>query len=54
MQLLKVIFTAVDERGESDRRQVANGNFIGGTILDDFGTQVGRLDCTQVLLVGFR
>jgi hypothetical protein len=53
VQLLEVVLSIVDERGQGERGQVADGDLVGGRVLDDFGTQVGRLDRSQVLLVRF-
>jgi len=52
VQLLEVVSTVCDEGWESKRRQVAHGGFIRGGVLDDLGAKIGRLDGTQVLLVG--
>ena len=41
-----------NELGQTDRGKVANGNLIGGGVLNNLGTEVGALDGTEVLLVG--
>lgn len=52
VKLLEVVlFVGGDEGGESDGGEVANSDFVGGGVLDDLGTQVGRLDGAKVLLV---
>jgi hypothetical protein len=51
VQTLEVVGTVGNESRKRQRGQVADGDFIGSRVLDDFGAQVGRLDCSQVLLV---
>jgi len=53
VELFKVVLSVADERGQGERGQVADGDLVGSRVLDDLGTQVGRLDGSQVLLVGF-
>jgi hypothetical protein len=53
VELLKVVLPVADESGQGERGQVADSNLVGSRVLDDLGTQVGRLDGSQVLLVGF-
>ena len=52
VQLLEVVSTIGDEGWESKRRKVAHGSFVRGGVLDDLSAKIGRLDGTQVLLVG--
>jgi len=53
VELLEIVNSLlhVDKCGKSEGGQVTDGNLVGSRVLDDFGTQVGRLDGTQVLLV---
>ena len=53
VELLEVVDSLlhVDKCGKSEGSQVTDGNLVGSRVLDDFGTQVGRLDGSQVLLV---
>jgi hypothetical protein len=53
MEFLKVVFTIGDIGGESERGEVADGDLIRGSVFDDLGAEVGRLDGTEVLLVRF-
>ena len=53
MQLLKIKDFVSDKIGQGNGGQVAHGDFIGGRVFDDFGTQVAALDRSKVLLVRF-
>ena len=52
VEFLEVIGTILNKGGESKRGEVAHGNFIWCRVLDDFRAQVGRLDGSEILLVG--
>ena len=41
-----------DQLGKTDAGKVANGGFVFGCVLNNFGTEVGALDGSKVLLVG--
>ncbi len=43
---------ASNEHGETDTGKVANGGLVLGSVLNNLGTEVRRLDGTQVLLIG--
>jgi hypothetical protein len=53
VELLEIVdsLVHVDEGGKSKRGEITNSDLVGGRVLDDLGTQVGRLDGTQMLLV---
>src|SRR5271170_8248552 len=53
VHFLEIEFSAFDKSGKSDTRQVTYGNFIGSRVFDDFGTEIGTFDGSEVLLVGF-
>lgn len=53
VQLLEVVDAIVDEGRECEGCEVADSGLVGGGILRDLGTEVGRLDDPEVLLVGF-
>lgn len=54
VELLEVVGTVLDEGWKGDGSQVTNSGLLWRRVLDDFGTQVRRLDRAQVLLVRFR
>ncbi len=56
MQLLEVVnpLVHVNECRKSEGSKVANGDFVGSGVLDDFGAKVARLDRTEMLLVRLR
>ncbi len=43
---------ASDQLGKTDAGKIADGSLVLGGVLDNLGTKVGRLDGSQVLLVG--
>jgi uncharacterized protein (UPF0297 family) len=51
VELLEVVDSVLDERGEGERGQVADGDLIRGRVLDDLRAEVRRLDRAEVLLV---
>ncbi len=51
MQLLEVELSILYVLGQRDRSQIADGNFVGICVLNDFTAQVRRLDCSQMLVV---
>jgi hypothetical protein len=51
MKLLEIVFAVGDERGQREGGQVTDGDLVRSRVFNDLGTQVGRLDGSQVLLV---
>lgn len=53
VELLEVVFAIVhvDERRKSERCKVADSNFVGGGVFDDFATEIRAADSAEVFLV---
>jgi hypothetical protein len=54
MKFLEVVFFTIDYKTrQGDTCKVANGDFVRAGVLDNLGTQVTALDCSQILLIRF-